>query len=524
MRTFTLLCLTSLLAAPSLHAQNWTIVNPDWHYHYIIHDSSGNETPDYDAYTIRVDSQQQNLSFLHPIIEETDSGRYINRALFLGKRQAFRLDGSTCFYGSSNILFLPPPANAWLLDTAANISVNSVNLIAREIYGIMDSVRQLILSSGDTIEQSKAYGILRYPKGYGQNSYYHQIGINGAEKGFQFPTHKDFYNFSIGDSFEHTTWAYQVSGYYPYREGFTDSLGTIERYIILDSIHRTDGRIAYDLIRKTRQKHRRYEYREFFEYLGTDTDTIWEELLVAHVFPFETIGTWNDVMVPDLENVYPHEAVEMPFESVGGGEPPYILVGQLNYEHIEVCNQIKLARQMRLIYSRCALDEDSCDQVDFFGWLQSSEWKGRLTHSAGLGQYQSSASDDLIFKIDGEFKRSQTHKLSAFTLAGVSCGQFDEMFIAPTPPPPPPIVFPDSLFPYPNPAQDYFKLTPDPEGFSIELALFDMQGKQQMARELIGNLPHELSLADLLPGIYLVRLSVPERSSEIYWHRLLIVD
>ncbi|MEL7530320.1 MAG: hypothetical protein AAFN10_03390 [Bacteroidota bacterium] len=539
MRSFTFIGLIGLMTAQSLFAQNWQIVNSDWHYHYVLHEANGEETWEYDAYTIRIDSQQQDQRFLHPIMALTDSGLYRNLPLFLQRRIQNRSDGSVWFSVPGSLVILPPPANAWLLDSAAGVSVNSVNMLARDVYGSIDSVRQLILSTGDTIEQSKAHGILRYPKGYIQNRYYRQIGIKGPDKGFQFPLYRDYFNYAIDDSIEFEIIDEEINGYYPYRLGYTDRTTTTERYIFLDSLHLPNGRVQYQVRQKSQEQYLRLEYDES---KGEDTVANMSLPMLDStfnmVFDFHPLISWKGQMLPDFENIYPHEAIEVYFDTIDVIFSPFSSIAKVYYNLNPVCGESIITRNISFEYVSTQPNLTSLE-VDLLtpNYYPFRIWDGNMSWGVGLGYSRGEATRDVeqINLMPHNNRFYQT--MEAFDLGGKQCGDFtplpfgikDTMPQDTTPqdtlfPPPIPVELPDSLFPYPNPAQDYFNIAADPDGLAIELAIFDLRGKQHLSQRLVGDIRHEVSLTEILPGSYLVRLSVPQRRDKVYWHRLLIVD
>lgn len=105
--------------------------------------------------------------------------------------------------GGQTLLLFSAVNDSWLFDTTANVTAQVIDAGNYTVLGNMDSVKTLVLSSGDTVRFSKNYGITQWPNGYGQNSYYRLVGIHGRDIGELVPRMTDYFNFSVGDQFEY---------------------------------------------------------------------------------------------------------------------------------------------------------------------------------------------------------------------------------------------------------------------------------------------------------------------------------
>jgi hypothetical protein len=124
---------------------------------------------------------------------------------FLGK-QLIKMQNGWCNFrnpGSQAIDLHATLLQTWLFDTTANVTAVVVANGMSTVLGFPDSVKTLLLSSGDTVMFSKNYGIVQWPNGYGQNSYYRLKGIHGRDIGELVPRMKDYFDFNIGDMFEY---------------------------------------------------------------------------------------------------------------------------------------------------------------------------------------------------------------------------------------------------------------------------------------------------------------------------------
>ncbi|MEO8087131.1 MAG: T9SS type A sorting domain-containing protein [Bacteroidota bacterium] len=98
--------------------------------------------------------------------------------------------------------------DSWLFDSLQNITATVIAVATDSVFGNFDSVKTILLTSGDTIKLSQNFGVLQYPHHYGLNSYYRLAGIEGRGLGAQVPKFTDFFNFNVGDMFE-----FEISDY-----------------------------------------------------------------------------------------------------------------------------------------------------------------------------------------------------------------------------------------------------------------------------------------------------------------------
>ncbi|CAN5800925.1 hypothetical protein BH11BAC7_BH11BAC7_05530 [soil metagenome] len=128
-----------------------------------------------------------------------------NKPQFFGREASVTNSGWCNFRDPINqVINLYAVVNdVWVFDTAANVTATVVASALSTVMGFPDSVKTVLLSTGDTILFSKNYGIVQWPNGYGQNSYYRLQGIHGRNIGVLVPRTMDYFNFAIGDMFEY---------------------------------------------------------------------------------------------------------------------------------------------------------------------------------------------------------------------------------------------------------------------------------------------------------------------------------
>lgn len=112
------------------------------------------------------------------------------------------------FKGPHSFLLLSfqPPGSTWLFDTLSNIQATLAAKSTRVLFGIVDSVCIITLSSiPDTIILSKSHGIIRFPLRQGSSHYYQLAGLEGAvQAGVRLRRFHDFFDLQAGDIFQYT--------------------------------------------------------------------------------------------------------------------------------------------------------------------------------------------------------------------------------------------------------------------------------------------------------------------------------
>ncbi len=196
-------------------AQNWQLINPLYKYNYCT------VNPLVVSATIWVDSVKNNVSYLNRIIAPCDTcvsahladnfydTAYVlsNQPVFLQRKIIPLSVGIYNLYDKGNLVMHTnyPLNTSWLFDSVNNINAQVISKTPALIFSSTDSVQTIQLSCGDTIILSKNYGILQYPKAYGNHQYYKLVGIEGINKGLQTFKFKDCFNFSVGDILQYTT-------------------------------------------------------------------------------------------------------------------------------------------------------------------------------------------------------------------------------------------------------------------------------------------------------------------------------
>ena len=82
-----------------------------------------------------------------------------------------------------------------------NDTAKVVDISTMMIFGNIDSVKIIRLTSNDSIILSKNYGIIKFPANDSENQYVNLVGIEDQNLGVLIPKFKNFFDYNIGDVF-----------------------------------------------------------------------------------------------------------------------------------------------------------------------------------------------------------------------------------------------------------------------------------------------------------------------------------
>ncbi|MCX6270139.1 MAG: T9SS type A sorting domain-containing protein [Bacteroidetes bacterium] len=202
----TLLILSVIISCLSGQSQNWTPVNPAYHYTY----SKGGQFSDLVA--IQTDSVHNTgntqTCYLNRIVQPWpapyDSYTHINCPQFLKKSCLLNLPDSFCFIDPGIYIIKPflPVDSPWVFDPVSGISATITDVYIDTLAGIADSVKCILLSSNDTILLSKEHGIILFQIP-GDSLSCKLTGIKELNWGQQIPGFNEFVSFNVNDVFEY---------------------------------------------------------------------------------------------------------------------------------------------------------------------------------------------------------------------------------------------------------------------------------------------------------------------------------
>ena len=195
-----------------LNAQNWKPIVTGEKYNYQI------DTSYVISNTIWVDSVSfsgsDSVYFLNRIAVKCDTFNDVNQypiiifnmPQFLKKKISFGNDGIYIFKDSSEFIInsLSAQGESWIFDSLNNVSATVTSFSEVLVFDIMDSVKTILLSTGDTIILSKSFGIIQFPSVLYSQINFRLKGIEGLGLGQKVPNFWDFYNFEVGDVFEYS--------------------------------------------------------------------------------------------------------------------------------------------------------------------------------------------------------------------------------------------------------------------------------------------------------------------------------
>lgn len=115
-----------------------------------------------------------------------------------GDRYHFSDTGSVVLLAAAQI------GEFWLWDTLENVTATVHAAEKAILWGQEDSIKTLLLSTGDTVRLAKGLGLLQFPDGYQTGRYFRLKGIQAANVGISLPTVRDIYDLKVGDRFEYS--------------------------------------------------------------------------------------------------------------------------------------------------------------------------------------------------------------------------------------------------------------------------------------------------------------------------------
>ena len=193
----------------SLQGQNWQPLKVADSYNYKLGDTS------LITHVIKTDSVEvvdgDSVFYLNRIMTNCDTcsdnqnNMYAlrNQPQFLMRSMIKKSDSIFVFEDTGKFLLKPlaKPGHSWVFDTLNNIDASVVSSGTEEIFGEIDSIKQITLSNDRTILLSKSYGILQFPSV--SDEIYQLVGVEGShQKGEKLPGYTEFYDFTVGDIFQ----------------------------------------------------------------------------------------------------------------------------------------------------------------------------------------------------------------------------------------------------------------------------------------------------------------------------------
>jgi hypothetical protein len=204
-------------------AQNWRPINTGEVYNY--YNDSGNV-----YISIWIDSSKvinsDTVFYLNKVLKKIDTTLInndyanlylINQPQFLLSEFIFSNSGDLVFRDKKKaktylIKTQASTNDTWIFDSTNNIQAQVTQENEMSIFGNIDSVKTILLSSNKEIVISKNHGIIYFPL-FNTNSFFvNLVGIEGRNIGLVLPKSDDFFNFKIGDIFYNKQYDYDRWG------------------------------------------------------------------------------------------------------------------------------------------------------------------------------------------------------------------------------------------------------------------------------------------------------------------------
>ena len=214
-----------VISSMRMLAQNWSVFNPSYRYNYSLENEGYTTAVVFADSTLTSGSDQVfslnrivlKCDVQYPFMQAegcTDTSYWLaNQPQFLQRRivysgQDYRLSDT----GNYIIKHLEPVGSPWLFNATYSITAHVQSKIQKNIFGTVDSVKIILLSTADTILLSKQFGIIKYPAKFGLNWYYKLRGIENkasyditALYGEKVPNFYDFFKLKVGTKLYYST-------------------------------------------------------------------------------------------------------------------------------------------------------------------------------------------------------------------------------------------------------------------------------------------------------------------------------
>jgi hypothetical protein len=211
-----LLCFLLLLGV--LKAQNWAPINGQERFNYRLDTSNIITAVVFaDSVTSLGGDSVYHLNRIVTTCDTCSSPQLIllsGQPQFLMRRAVAKAGGWWNFQDSANLALptLAAQGYAWRFDSLQMIDASIDSVFLDSVFGQADSIKRILLTSGDTILLSQAHGILQWPASYGSGLYHNLVGIAGRNLGKLMPGFRDFFPYQPGDVLQFRHWDFQCNG------------------------------------------------------------------------------------------------------------------------------------------------------------------------------------------------------------------------------------------------------------------------------------------------------------------------
>ncbi|MBL8001033.1 MAG: T9SS type A sorting domain-containing protein [Flavobacteriales bacterium] len=213
-----------VLASTAAQAQNWALLNPAYRYNYSNDgtDTISNQIRVMQVDTLGPDSFRYELNRIGVVCDTCPAslggpcdGCYVrvNQPQFLGF-ECIVAGGDWLFLATDTFLIRSDASvgATWSFNTGTGITATVDAEWSDSTFTIPDTLRRILLSSGDTLIISSSFGIIRFEQGGDRVDL---LGVEGAGVGRLFPKPLAYFDYQPGDQL-----VYHLSSiYYVYPQG-----------------------------------------------------------------------------------------------------------------------------------------------------------------------------------------------------------------------------------------------------------------------------------------------------------------
>lgn len=253
-----------------LFGQNWQLINLEDKFNFSTDDS------DYITNTLWVDSTNMDSFFttyflnrIGATCDHCDSisadpetrflerkGQFLGSSFFIDPSGGYHFSGDQDF----SIYSRAPLDFSWVYQSnpSGDVIARIAQVDTMEIFGMLDSVKYIVLDELDTIILSKSFGLLTFPSTHGS---FDLIGIEGRDLGEILPDTREFYDFQVGDVFQYRRESF----------AFSNTTETIRKVKILNR-EEQDSSIVYSINEIRSSVSYSFTAPPFYSYSNIDRD------------------------------------------------------------------------------------------------------------------------------------------------------------------------------------------------------------------------------------------------------------
>jgi hypothetical protein len=464
-----------ILVAFSASSQNWNLVDENKTYFYKHIDSL------YITNTIKIDSTTNSaldsVFHIHTTIKICDTctvipsdavGGVVYHAYspeIFGNTPTYNVSSNDYEFSDGTIKQHAALSDSWIFSASLSINATVVDKYETTLFGSLDSVKVIELSSLDTIIISKNHGVIRYPDFENAGKYFLLGGYHEGQNSFgeYLPNMWRIYDFNVGDEF--------------YFNNQSDNGGIWEFHtrhikikILEDLSTPTDAAYRVKFYMTTTSQ---YGWIEDAYYVYSATNYIDTLQLTLSNACYE--NSYSGFMNQTSSWDYDHTFYNNPFAPSELLSLDYFVGDQ--YARISHHFDIELGYQKK--YSLMKINSDS---LAYYSTMSYTDCYGSFTE--GLGR-------DTLYGYG--FEAGEMNYLVGYVKAGITTGTIynfpEDLSID--------LSEQDKLVFYPNPANDIIHV---PENLN-SLVIYNQLGSQVLRIE---NLDKIVSLADLPAGVYII--------------------